>query len=157
MPLRSRSSPGNHRRVAKLPLHSTEPSTSFVSPRCFIRSQAHQAQEGSGVRTGNLSHKVFNLPLPGSLLPANFFLLCSTAGKTVGSGQALPVSYAERACAAGNLPASILGKQCRGAVTVTGLGEPQCGTASHELEMVPEALWVSRTWLQVLISTPFLR
>lgn len=32
MPLRSRSSPGNHRRTAKLPLHSAEPSTSFVSP-----------------------------------------------------------------------------------------------------------------------------
>lgn len=62
----------NHLRAAELLLPSTTPGTSFVSPpRRFIRSQAHQAWEGCRVRTGSLSHEVFELPLAGKLLPAN--------------------------------------------------------------------------------------
>lgn len=58
-----------HSKVA-IALHLTQ-HLFYLTPRRFNRSQAHQAQEGSGVRTSSLSHKVFKLPLPGNLLPAN--------------------------------------------------------------------------------------
>lgn len=40
-------------------------------PQRLRQEPGSSGAEGSGVRTGSLSHKNFNLPLPGSLLPAN--------------------------------------------------------------------------------------